>query len=253
MRALCQMIVGGVLLFGANSAVSAGAVVTSPASPTVSSTTRLPAFSGNTVPPEATQTANWVVGSDDNGDLPFMIVDKVNARLFLFNARGTIVTTTPVLLGLARGDDSPPGIGSRPLASIRPAERITPAGRFILEAGENMAGKGIIWIDYDAAISLHRASDRKPAMSAKSRVERLASASVAERRVSLGCINVATSFYDEFIQPTFGHSRGVVYILPETRSAVAQFKIPDHATSTYEFGSSTFVASGRDRVAISAP
>ncbi len=159
-----------------------------------------------------------------------MIVDKVDARLFLFDAGGTVVATTPVLLGLAHGDDSPPGIGTRALASITPAERITPAGRFVLEAGENMAGKGIIWIDYDAALSLHRASDRKPAMSAKSRVDRLSSASVAERRVSLGCVNVSTAFYDKFIQPAFGHTTGVAYILPETRSASVQFKIPAAAT-----------------------
>jgi hypothetical protein len=211
-----RFVVGGLLLFVAASGVSAGTIGVS-----------RPTFPGTIASSEAGRTADWVVGSDDNGDLPFMIVDKVNARLFLFDPRGTIVATTPVLLGLARGDDSPPGIGERALASITPAERITPAGRFVLEAGENMAGKDIIWVDYDAAISLHRASDRKPAMSAKSRVERLASTSVAERRVSLGCINVSTSFYDKFIQPMFSGTKGVAYILPETRSAGTQFKIPE--------------------------
>ena len=59
-----------------------------------------------------------------------MIVDKVNSQLFLFDAGESLRATAPVLLGLARGDDSPAGIGSRKLSTIRPVERITPAGRF---------------------------------------------------------------------------------------------------------------------------
>ncbi|WP_207790225.1 L,D-transpeptidase [Glacieibacterium frigidum] len=176
--------------------------------------------------PEARRVVDWVVASRDNGGNAFIVVDKANARLMLFDASGMVRATTPVLLGLARGDDSPPGIGTRKLSAIAPAERITPAGRFVLEAGKNMAGKDIVWIDYDAAVSLHRASDRKPGMGARSRVERLGSTTAAEKRVSLGCVNVATAFYDSFIQPTFGHAPGIAYILPETRSAAAEFAIP---------------------------
>ena len=167
--------------------------------------------------------ATWIVASNDNHDLPFMVIDKVQARLFLFSPSGRIQATTAALVGLARGDDSPPGIGARKLSAIKPAERITPAGRFILEPGENLEGRDIIWIDYNAAISLHRASDRKPGMSDKSREQRLASTTAAERRVSFGCINVSTAFYNEFIRPTFGASSGVAYILPETRSPSDQF------------------------------
>ena len=60
-------------------------------------------------------------GRADNGGLPFMVVDKVNARLFLFDAGGALRATTPILVGLARGDDSPPGIGAR--ASCRRSRR----------------------------------------------------------------------------------------------------------------------------------
>ncbi len=166
-----------------------------------------------------------------------MIIDKVNARLFLFDGKGGLVATTPVLLGLARGDDSPPGIGTRKLSAITPAERITPAGRFVAGAGEDTDGKDLIWIDYDAAIALHRASDRKPGMGARSRVERLASATPAEKRVSLGCVNVSTAFYDRYIQPTFGASRGIVYILPESRSATSEFNIPSAIAASPAAGS----------------
>ena len=177
---------------------------------------------------EARRVADWIVSSKDSGDLPYMVIDKVNARLFLFNGEGRVRATTPILLGLARGDDSPPGIGTRALSALTPAERITPAGRFVVGAGKDIGGADVIWIDYDAAIALHRASDRKPGMGARSRSERLSSATPTEKRVSLGCVNVSTAFYDRFIQPTFGVSRGVAYILPETRSATVEFNMPKH-------------------------
>jgi len=155
-----------------------------------------------------------------------MIIDKVNARLFLFDGKGRLDASTPVLLGLARGDVSPPGIGTRKLSAIKPAERITPAGRFVTGPGEDIDGTDLVWLDYDAAIALHRASDRKPGMASTSRVERLSSSTSAEKRVSLGCVNVSAAFYDQHIKPTFGGSKGVVYILPETRSAIIEFRMP---------------------------
>ncbi len=196
-----------------------------PAGPTDVPTASQAAFKGASAV-VVRQVADWIVASADNHQRAFMIVDKVNARLFLFDADGSLRTVTPVLLGLAYGDDSPPGVGTKKLAEIKPAERITPAGRFVTEPGQNLAGKDILWVDYDAAIALHRASDRKPGMSVRSRVERLASASIRDRRVSLGCINVSSSFYDTYIAPTFGAATGVIYILPETRSASAEFHIP---------------------------
>lgn len=173
---------------------------------------------------EAQRVAQWVEASNDNAGLQYIIVDKVNARLFMFSGKGTLEATAPVLLGMARGDVSPVGIGNRKLSEIRPGERITPAGRFVSGAGEDMDGTDLIWIDYGAAIALHRASDRKPGMRAKSRVERLASTSSLDKRVSLGCINVSTAFYDRHIAPTFGRSPGIVYILPETHLAAVNFR-----------------------------
>jgi hypothetical protein len=152
-----------------------------------------------------------------------MIVDKANARMFLFAADGAPRGDAPVLLGLARGDDSPPGIGERPLASIRPAERITPAGRFEATLGRNLAGQDILWVDYAAAISVHRATDVKPGLATANRLARLASATAADNRISHGCINVSAAVFEEMIRPAFSGTSGVVYVLPETRSLHADF------------------------------
>lgn len=161
------------------------------------------------------QLMAWVLETADNQGLPFLIIDKVGAEVSAFDREGRLIGTAPVLLGLARGDISPAGIGDRPLSAITPGERITPAGRFMASMGENLGGKGILWIDYDAALSLHpvittRAADR--------RLQRLASATAEDNRISYGCINVPGKFYDEIVEPAFSGTMAVVYILPEDQS-----------------------------------
>jgi hypothetical protein len=172
---------------------------------------------------EARQIADWALASGDNQGMPFMIVDKVNARLFLFTARGALLGTAPVLLGLGKGDDTPPGIGDLPLASIPPADRITPAGRFDAVMGVNLAGQDILWVDYEAALSVHRATDPKHSLTAHGRLARLASATVADNRISHGCVNVSAMFFEETLRPAFQGAGGVIYILPETRPLQVQF------------------------------
>jgi hypothetical protein len=183
-------------------------------------------FAGEAVSADARQVADWVVGAGDNDGLPFAIVDKTGARIFLFAPGGTLLGTAPVLLGLARGDDDLPGIGDRPLARIAPAERITPAGRFVAGLGLNLAGQDILWVDYAAGISVHRATDVKPGLTAAGRLARLASATTRDNRISHGCVNVATAFFEGMIRPTFSGAGGIVYILPETRSIRDEFSIP---------------------------
>ena len=164
---------------------------------------------------KAQNMADWVVDSGDNGGMPFAIVDKEDAKVFVFNADGRLHGTTPVLLGLAVGDDAVPGIGDRPLSSIRDEERTTPAGRVVAELDRNLRGKEILWVDYDGAVSMH------PVVSTSSRerrLERLASPSPLDNRISYGCINVPTKFFADVIRPTFTGTNGIVYVLPETKS-----------------------------------
>jgi hypothetical protein len=169
---------------------------------------------------EVRAVAHWVVASGDDRSLPFVIVDKVNARVFVFDSRGRLHGAAPALLGLARGDDSVPGIGTRSLFSIRPEERTTPAGRFAASLGEDLDKKDVLWVDYDAAIALHRvvAGDR-----GDHRLQRLATASPRDKRISYGCINVPVKFYETIVKPAFTGTSGVVYILPEIKPMTEVF------------------------------
>jgi hypothetical protein len=163
---------------------------------------------------EATQVARWAARSGDAGRRPFIIVDKANARVMAFDAKGQLRASTPALLGAARGDDSVPGIGTKKIADIKPEERITPAGRFVARPGMNLDGEDIVWIDYDAAVSMHRVRATK---ASERRLQRLASPTIADNRISWGCINLPAAFYDAQISPMVKASPSVVYVLPETR------------------------------------
>jgi hypothetical protein len=160
----------------------------------------------------AQHVADWVVDSGDNSGTPFVIVDKMDAKVFVFYADGRLRGAAPVLLGLARGDDSVPGIGDRKLSDIRPEERTTPAGRFVASLGYNYNGKDVLWVDYNGAVSLHRV------ITTKTRLQRLASPTPLDNRISYGCINVPEKFYNTVVSPTFTGTNGIVYVLPEVRS-----------------------------------
>jgi hypothetical protein len=164
---------------------------------------------------DARQVADWVAASGDNQSLPFVIVDKVNAKVFLFDDHGRLRGASRALLGLARGDDSVAGIGDRKMSSIRPEERITPAGRFVASLGHDTGGQDILWVDYADAVSLHRVITSNPT---EHRLQRLATAGSLDKRISYGCINVPAQFYESVVIPAFTGTKGIVYILPETRS-----------------------------------
>lgn len=181
-------------------------------------------FQGEAASRDVRYLADWVADSGDNRRLPFVIIDKKQARVLVFDAVGRLQGAAPALLGLARGDESVPGIGDRKLSSIRPEERTTPAGRFVAALGQNLGEKDIVWIDYDAAISLHRVVT---ANAKEQRLQRLATPTPADNRISYGCVNVPAAFYDTVVKPAFQHSDGVVYILPEVRSIEAVFAAYD--------------------------
>ena len=171
-------------------------------------------FTVEALSPAARRMAAWATATDDTHGLPFVIVDKLAARVFAFDRRGILVGATPALLGLARGDDIMPGIGMLRLAEITPDQRITPSGRYQAHLGANLAGHRILWVDYDAALSLHPVVTSN---AAEHRLQRLATASILDNRISYGCINVPAQFYETIIQPLFTPADGIVYILPETR------------------------------------
>ncbi|AEG93868.1 L,D-transpeptidase [Ramlibacter tataouinensis] len=167
------------------------------------------------MPVDTREMAQWVMETDDAAGRPFAIVDKKAAQLFVFEAGGRLVGSTPVLLGATPGDHSTPGVGQRAqTGDVGLHERTTPAGRFASAPGRNIDGEPVVWFDYGAALAIHRL---RPGSARERRQARLASATPADNRASLGCVVVPVAFYEKVVEPLLGRVRGVVYVLPEKR------------------------------------
>ncbi|NRF72135.1 L,D-transpeptidase [Aquincola sp. S2] len=177
-------------------------------------------FGGQPASAEARAVAQWAYAERNAEGRPFAVVDKKNARIHVFGPDGRLVGASAALLGLARGDDSVPGIGARPVSLIAPQERTTPAGRFESVPGRNDKGEAVVWVDYETAIAIHRV---RPGPAAERRAQRLDSDTPADNRISLGCIVVSEGFFEHVVAKTLGRGRGVVYVLPETRDWQAEF------------------------------
>lgn len=177
-------------------------------------------FGGEAASEDARQIAHWVFHSGDHGTRSVVVVDKREARVYVFDPSGALQGATPALLGSAVGDHTVPGIGDKPIAQVLPAERTTPAGRFVAEPGTNASGEDVVWVDYDAAVSMHRV---RPLVKAERRLERLASRTPRDNRISYGCINLPVKFYENVLSPAVRRTGAVVYVLPETQPAARWF------------------------------
>ncbi|MGZ5180020.1 MAG: hypothetical protein ACXWC2_06055 [Ramlibacter sp.] len=169
---------------------------------------------------DARHVANWVVDSGDHEGKSFVVVDKKKARVYLFDRQGRLLAAAPALLGAAVGDDPVPGIGEKPLSQVLPEEKTTPAGRFVAEPGVNAGGEDVVWVSYDLAVSMHRV---RPLVKAERRLQRLASPTPKDNRISFGCINLPVAFYEKFLKPTVDRTGAIIYVLPETRTPQEQF------------------------------
>jgi len=161
------------------------------------------------------RVAEWIAASGDNRSLPYIIVDKTRASLFLFDAKGKSLGEVPVLLGVATGDDATPGVGSKNLAEIGPAEKTTPAGRFLAKYGLAAGKERVLWVDYATSVALHpipTSATRK-----ERRRQRMLSPTSDDNRITFGCINVPAAFYSKTVRPLFRRKGGYVYVLPDTK------------------------------------
>ena len=160
------------------------------------------------------QLATWAVAGRDARGRPFAIVDKQQARLFVFDATGRLHGVSVALLGSTVGDHTVPGVGLRAqTGEVGLDERTTPAGRFDAVPGRNLSGEHVVWADYDSAFAIHRL---RPGRAWAARQARLESPAPDDNRVSYGCVVVPVVFYEQVVQKVLGAAPSVVYVLPES-------------------------------------
>lgn len=174
-----------------------------------------PDFGAHVASPEARALAHWVRETRNPQGRPYAIVDKAQARLYVFDAQGRLAGATAALLGSTIGDHTVPGVGLRTqVGEVGLDERTTPAGRFEAMPGRNLKGEHVVWADYESAFAIHRL---RPGRSFSARQARLDSATPDDNRVSYGCVVVPVAFYESVVEPMLGRASSVVYVLPETR------------------------------------
>jgi hypothetical protein len=180
---------------------------------------------------EAWHVINWVIASHDNNDLPFVVLDKVAAQMFVFDSTGQKIASAPALVGMTAGDEATPGVGDREMSNIKPEDRKTPAGRFVAKFGRAAGHRdGVLWVDFPSAISIHAVIK----VGKQHRLERLNSPTADDNRITYGCINVPTEFYVEVLKPLFRGTSGIVYVLPEVAPLATTFPaMPRQAAVTY--------------------
>ncbi|MDO7833929.1 hypothetical protein Q4610_02615 [Sphingobium sp. HBC34] len=161
----------------------------------------------------ASRVADWIAASGDNHGLPYIIIDKQGAGAFLFDAKGKPLADAPTLVGIALGDDATPGIGAKSLAEIGPAEKTTPAGRFLAKFGVAAGRQKVLWVDYTTSVALHTIPPGNPK---EKRRERMLSPAIDDNRITFGCINVPRLFYAK-LAPLFRRKGGYVYVTPDSK------------------------------------
>jgi len=169
---------------------------------------------------EGLQVASWVTASQDNREMPFIVIDKDEAEVLLFDSRGLLQGVTPALLGIAHGDDATPGIGDKELSEIGPAEKTTPAGRYLAQIGPAKGNQKVLWVDFKTSVALHPVITTN---AKEHRLERLQSPTPKDNRITFGCINVPAAFFKELVLPSFSGAGGIVYILPEKKFLIEVF------------------------------
>ena len=143
---------------------------------------------------------------------PYAVVNKRTAMISVYDVKGRLVGSSPVLLGLTPGDRLPPGSRLKRPEALLPHERVTPAGQFEAVPGRNDKGEQVIWIDYESGLAIHRL---RPAPRHERRPQRLASPTPEDNRISLGCVVVDPGFFESVVLPALGTGPSWVYVLPE--------------------------------------
>ena len=170
--------------------------------------------------------ADWVVDTADNLGLPFIVVDKKQASVFVFDAAASCGSHARAARARARRRL---GAGHRraPIAEIRPEERTTPAGRFVAEPGFNARAKTS---SGSTTTPPSRCTACAPTNPAERRLQRLASPTVRDNRICYGCINLPAAFYDLCVRPTVRRARR--HRLRAARDAPARRHLPGAAGGT---------------------
>lgn len=152
---------------------------------------------------------NWIRQSKDNNGQRYIIADKARGELYVMDASGQMLARSPALYGRQLGDGM--SLGETPAGVFTLQERRAPSAYGGDIEQFSTAPNGDIY-------AIHRVLTNNPKQR---RLQRLQSNNAVDHRVSLGCINLPSKFYDQYLSKGFG---GKLYILPDQGKLETTFK-----------------------------
>lgn len=175
----------------------------------------------------------------------FIIADKPNGMLHLFNADGSLLAQDAALFGKDTGDK----LGK---SSLLGGPKITPAGPFSLRVGDSeyAGGKSLDLVEsYDptdnSTIAVHAAYLGDPK---EDRLGRLKSASAADNKISYGCVNTAHDTFLNTILPNIDNfNGGMMFVLPDAVEQTEAMFPAETETTTETFETKSSNASDGQR------
>jgi hypothetical protein len=166
-------------------------------------------FGGVSYSENVKDASDWILNSSNNEGKPYLVADKVNGLIYVFDKNGKLKKRTYAIFGKDQGD------------VIQDGKFITPAGVYKTSVDNNVSepyygGTTVDFLDKgETVLAIHRVYLAKPS---EKRLDRLKSKDPSDNRISHGCINVTDQIYDNIIYPEFNSANGgMVYILPETK------------------------------------
>ena len=194
------------------------------------------------VTPTVASIANHALNTG-NGSA-FMVIDKPNATLYAYDKEGNLVGTTAALTGKAFGDVATDA--NKAIEDYTDTDKITPAGKFTGNFSFNEDYGSVValaeTVNEQTFVAVHRTYLGNPS---EKRAERLATPTVADNRVSYGCINVPSEFYDSVVAEYFVNP-SQIYVMPDQSDAKKFFNVQETKTVTSQV---TRTKSTADKVA----
>ena len=162
----------------------------------------------NAATPTETAVVQNIVSQNDNQGKQFIVADKQAGTLTLYTPQGQQITSTPALFGKATGDRIS-------------TNNATPSGRYDMNFVDGARIEGVGYGSSAQALSVNGRLQENNAgnlaihrvLPVDNRQAKLDSATATDNRISHGCINVPSSFYDTHLDR---QQDTVVYVMPET-------------------------------------
>ena len=170
--------------------------------------------------------------ADQNGDRDFLIIDKVEGRIIVFE-HGTPTFSGAALTGESLTDIIPQDAYAKSFSETRGLKyKVTPAGRFTVSPGYDPSYGTTLDLNEvhgkDWDISIHRVWLGAPT---EHRDVRLRTATGQDKHITYGCIDVDADTMRQLLRHVPRQTRVPLYILPVDERFIATLFVPHDATA----------------------